>query len=87
MRYSKKTGRTIVLLLFLILLLSEANQAKAGDTTEQGTIVESLSKEDIEIINNLELLELMDILEDYEIIENPDNIKVYGTEEEEEEDV
>ena len=66
------------LICFTFIVLS--NNAIAATEGVIDRKISTLSKEDVDIINNLELLEMMELLEDYDLIEG------YNGEDEEEED-
>ena len=85
MVYINKIGTTAALFLCFIFLMPEVNIVKAKGKGEQGGDNSLfLSKEDIEIINNLDLLEAMDLLEDYDVVKESSAME---DDEEEEDDV
>ena len=87
MAHMKKKVTIAALFLCLILLSSKADVAEAEGTAKgQGHRAAFLSEEDIDIINNLELLEMMDLFEDYGVVEGYNAGEEVEVEEEEEED-
>lgn len=74
MAKSLKKWKYAALFFCFLMLLSNNDRAMAEGFMEEEINV--LSKEDVDIINNLKLLEMMELFEDYDVIES------YNSEEE-----